>query len=105
MIRDNPVLKRMIATGEEQVGEIASQLLPNEAFRAALKKTVTAGIEAKGIARRNVKIALSSLNVPTAEDVKKLEGKIEELERVFEGLSARITELARKNGREPPSET
>ena len=31
-----------------------------------------------------------------------LEGKIEDLERVFETLSARITELARKNGREHP---
>jgi uncharacterized Ntn-hydrolase superfamily protein len=105
MLRDNSVLKKMIATGEEQVGKIASQLLGNEAFMAALQKTVNAAIEAKGIAMRNVQTALASLNVPTAEDVKKLEGKIEELERVFEGLSARITELARKNGREPPPET
>jgi uncharacterized Ntn-hydrolase superfamily protein len=102
MLRDNSVLKKMIATGEEQVGKIASQLLSNEAFMAALQRTVNAAIEAKGIAMRNVQMALASLNVPTAEDVKKLEGKIEELERVFEGLSERITELARKNGREPP---
>ena len=99
MLRDNSVLKKMIATGEEQVGKIASQLLSNEAFMAALQKTVNAAIEAKGIAMRNVQTALASLNVPTAEDVKKLEGKIEDLERVFETLSARITELARKNGR------
>jgi polyhydroxyalkanoate synthesis regulator phasin len=102
MLRDNPVLKKMIATGEEQVGKIASQLLSNEAFMAALQKTVNAAIEAKGIAVRNVQLALSSLNVPTAGDVKKLEGKIEELERAFEGLSTRITEMAKKNGREPP---
>jgi uncharacterized Ntn-hydrolase superfamily protein len=102
MLRDNSVLKKMIATGEEQVGKIASQLLSNEAFMAALQKTVNAAIEAKGIAMRNVQTALASLNVPTAEDVKKLEGKIEDLERVFETLSARITELAKKNGREPP---
>ena len=102
MLRDNSVLKKMIATGEEQVGKIASQLLSNEAFMAALQKTVNAAIEAKGIAMRNVQTALASLNVPTAEDVKKLEGKNEDLERVFETLSARITELARKNGREHP---
>jgi len=102
MLRENSVLKKMIATGEEQVGKFASQLLNNEAFMAALQKTVNAAVEAKGIAMRNVQIALSSLNVPTAGDVKKLEGKIEELERVFETLSARITELAKKNGREPP---
>ena len=102
MLRDNPVLKKMIATGEEQVGKLASQLLSNEAFMAALQKTVNAAIEAKGIALRNVQIALAGLNVPTAEDVKKLEGKIEDLERVFETLSTRITELAKKTGREPP---
>src|SRR2546430_15998704 len=102
MLRDNPVLKKMIATGEEHVGKLASQLLSNEAFMAALQKTVNAAIEAKGIALRNVQIALAGLNVPTAEDVKKREGKIEELERLFEGLAAKITELAKKNGRERP---
>ncbi|HZX65306.1 MAG TPA: hypothetical protein VFE76_07930, partial [Myxococcales bacterium] len=60
---------------------------------------------AKGIAMRNVQLALSSLNVPTAEDVKKLEGKIEELERVFETLSVRISDLAKKNSREPPADS
>jgi polyhydroxyalkanoate synthesis regulator phasin len=105
MLRDNSVLKKMIATGEEQIGKFASQLLNNEAFMAALQKTVNAAVEAKGIAMRNVQFALSSLNVPTGEDVKKLEGKIEELERVFETLSARITELAKKNGKEPPAES
>jgi polyhydroxyalkanoate synthesis regulator phasin len=105
MLRDNSVLKKMIATGEEQVGKIASQLLSNEAFMAALQKTVNAAIEAKGIAMRNVQLALSSLNVPTAGDVKKLEGKIEELERAFEGLSTRITDMAKKNGRGQPPES
>src|SRR2546430_9540602 len=102
MLRDNPVLRKMIATGEEQVGKIASQLLSNEAFMAALQKTVNAAIEAKGIAMRNVQTALASLNVPTGEDVKKLEGKIEDLERLFETLSARITELPTQDGREHP---
>ena len=45
--------------------------------------------------------ALSTLNVPTSSDVKKLEGKIDELERVFEALTAKIAELQKKN--EPPA--
>ncbi|HVI24032.1 MAG TPA: hypothetical protein VM691_11145 [Myxococcales bacterium] len=105
MLRENSMLKKMIATGEEQVGKFASQLLNNDSFMAALQKTVNAAVEAKGIAMRNVQLALSSLNVPTAEDVKKLEGKIEELERVFETLSVRISDLAKKNTREPPAES
>ena len=102
MLRDNSVLKKMIATGEQRVGKLAAQLLSNETFMAALQKTVNAAIEAKGIVERNLQTALSTLNVPTAGDVKKLEGKIEELERVFEGLSARIAELQKKNGHESP---
>ncbi|MFL5277080.1 MAG: hypothetical protein ACJ79O_20375 [Myxococcales bacterium] len=105
MLRENSMLKKMIATGEEQVGKFASQLLNNDSFMAALQKTVNAAVEAKGIAMRNVQLALSSLNVPTAEDVKKLEGKIEELERVFETLSVRISDLAKKNSREPPADS
>jgi polyhydroxyalkanoate synthesis regulator phasin len=97
MLRDNDVLKKMIATGEERVGKIASQLLSNEKIMAALQKTVSAALEAKGAVERNLHLALSTLNVPTSTDVKKLEGKIEELERVFEGLSAKITELQKRD--------
>ena len=42
---------------------------------------------------RNVQTALSTMNIPTAGDVKKLEGKIEELEKVFEALSTKITDM------------
>ena len=102
MLRDNAVLKKMIATGEERVGKIASQLLSNEKIMGALQKTVSAAMEAKGVVERNFHMALSTLNVPTAGDVKKLEGKIEELERVFEGLSAKIAALQKKDGGPPP---
>ncbi|HKC58999.1 MAG TPA: hypothetical protein VKB92_02855 [Myxococcales bacterium] len=99
MLRDNPVLKKMIATGEERVGKIATQLLSNEKLMGALQKTVSAALEAKGLVERNVQSVLSTMNIPTAGDVQRLQGKIEELERVFEGLSAKIAELQQ---REPP---
>jgi len=93
MLRDNPVLKKMIATGEQRVGKIATQLLSNEKLMGALQKTVSAALEAKGLVERNVQSVLSTMNIPTAGDVQRLQGKIEELERVFEGLSAKIAEL------------
>jgi polyhydroxyalkanoate synthesis regulator phasin len=100
MLRDNPMLKKIIATGEERVGKLASQLLSSEKLMGALQKTVSAALEAKGMVERNLQSALSTLNVPTSSDVKKLEGKIDELERVFEALTAKIAELQKKN--EPP---
>jgi len=96
MLREKPVFKRMIATGEEQMSKLASQLLSNERFMSALQKTVSAALDAKGTMEKGVQTALAAMNIPTAGDVKKLEGKIEELEKVFEGLSAKIAELQKK---------
>ena len=96
MLRDNEVLKKMIATGEERMSKLASQLLQNETFMGALQKTMSAALDVKATAERAAQSALSAMNIPTSGDVKKLEGKIDELEKVFEGLSAKIAELQKE---------
>src|SRR5689334_16315171 len=96
MLRENPMLKKMIATGEERISKIASQLLSNEKFMGTLQKAVSAALEAKGTVEKAAQTALSAMNLPTSADVKKLEGKIEELEKVFESLSAKISALNQK---------
>jgi len=101
MLRDNPVFKKMIATGEERVGKLATHLLANEKLMGALQKTVSAALEAKGVVERNVQSVLSTMNIPTANDVQRLQGKIDELERVFEGLSAKIAELQKREASAP----
>ena len=50
---------------------------------------------------RAAQTALGAMNIPTTGDVKKLESKIEELEKVFEGLSAKIAELQKKDSQPP----
>ena len=102
-LRENPMLKKMIATGEEKMSKIASQLLGNERFMGALQKAVTAGMEARGTLERAAQTALSAMNIPTSGDVKKLESKIEELEKVFEGLTSKIAELQKKEAAPPAS--
>ena len=101
MLRDNEVLKKMIATGEERMSKLASQLLQSETFMGALQKTMSAALDVKGAAERAAHTALGAMNIPTTGDVRKLEGKIEELEKVFEGLSAKIAELQKKDGSGP----
>ncbi len=103
MIRDNSLLQKMIAKGEQRMGKIAQELLSNERVMGVLQKTVSAALEAKGLVERNVQTALSTMNIPTAGDVRKLEGKIEELEKVFETLTGKIGELQRETGKPPPS--
>ena len=97
MLRDNAVLKKMIATGEERMSKLASQLLANETLMGALQRTMSAALEAKATAERAAQTALGAMNIPTSGDVRKLEGKIDELEKVFEGLSAKIAELQKQN--------
>ena len=104
MLRDNPVFKKMIATGEERVGKLATHLLANEKLMGALQKTVSAALEAKGVLERNVQSVLSTMNIPTANDVQRLQGKIDELERVFEGLSAKIAELQKREAPLPSAQ-
>ena len=105
MLRDNEVLKKMIATGEERMSKIASQLLQNETFMSALQKTMSAALDVKATAERAAQSALAAMNIPTSGDVKKLEGKIDELEKVFEGLSAKIAELQKKEVPPQPPQT
>ncbi len=102
LLRENTLFKKMIATGEERMSKLASQLLSNETFMGALQKAVSATLDVKATAERAAQTALGAMNIPTASDVKKLESKIEELEKVFEGLSARIAELQKKEAPPPP---
>lgn len=105
MLRDHPLLKKMIETGEERMSKLASDLLSNEKVMGAIQRTVSAALEAKGLAERSVRNALSSMNIPTAGDVKKLESKIEELEKVFDTLTEKVGALQKeKRGGEPARE-
>lgn len=92
-LRDNPILKQLMQTGEERMSKFATAVLSNEKVMGAIQKTVSSALDAKGVLERNVQNVLSTMNVPTAADVHKLEGKIEDLEKVFESLTSRITEL------------
>ena len=92
-LRENPMLKKMIATGEERMSKIAMNLLSNEKLMNALQKSIATAMDAKAAVEKNTQALLSSLNIPTSGDVKKLEGKIEELEKVFESLTNKISEL------------
>lgn len=93
MLTENPLLKKMLQTGEERVGKLASQLLANEKFMAAVQRLVSNALDAKGTLERAAQTALSAMNVPSQADVKRLSEKIDELERVFEALSEKLDDL------------
>ena len=94
MITDNPIFKRMMTTGEEQIGRLASQLIGNERFMAAVQTAVTRALSAKGMLDQQVAGAMQAMHVPTTNDVKKVNDRLDELERIFEGLAHKVDGIA-----------
>ncbi len=98
MLRDNPVMKRLVETGEERVGKLAQQLLSNERFVSAIQSIVTGTLAAKGTLDKSLRSALSAMNLPTSSDVSSLKSKVEDLERLLASVESKLDGMTR-NGK------
>ena len=96
MLKDNPVMKKLVETGEEQVGRLAQQLLANERFVSALQALVSKTLMAKGTLDKSLRSALSAANLPSTSDVEALKGKVDDLERMLASIEAKVDALGRK---------
>lgn len=93
----NPVVKRILRSGEQQVGRIASQLMANERFVAGLQAVVQRTLSAKGFMDRNLRLVLSAMNLPSTSDVRALHDRLDDLERLVSEIDEKVGNL----GREP----
>ncbi len=89
----NPVMKKIVATGEEQVGKIAQQLMSNEKFVAAVQKLISSTLSAKGTVDKSIRTALSAMNLPSTADLELIRGKVEELESLLSQVEGKVDEL------------
>lgn len=96
MLKDNPVMKKLVETGEERVGKIAQQLLSNEKFVAAIQTLVSRSLQAKGTLDKSLRSALSAMNLPSTADVELLRGKVEDLERMLSSIEGKVEKLQSK---------
>lgn len=94
MLRDNPVMKKLVETGEERVGKLAQQLLSNEKFVTAVQSIVSQALAAKGTLDKSLRSALSAMNLPSTADVEALRGKVDELERLLSSIESKLDTLA-----------
>ena len=99
MLKENPMFKKMFELGEEQVGKLAQQLLSNEKFVNAMQTIVGNTLKAKGLMDKNVRMALSAMNLPSVADVENLKKKLDELEETIERLEECVTKLSEKTGK------
>jgi len=88
------VLKTLLSQGEEQFGKVAAQLVSNPAFVNAVQTAVTRAVAAKGFLDSALANALQGAHVPTTADMQKLNDRLDELERIFEGLVEKVDRIA-----------
>jgi polyhydroxyalkanoate synthesis regulator phasin len=96
MLKNNPVMKKLVATGEERVGKIAQQLLSNEKFVGAVQSIVSRTLAAKGTLDKSLRTALSAMNLPSTGDLEILREKVDELERLLSSVEGKVDQLIEK---------
>jgi len=93
MLKNNPVMKRLVETGEERIGKITQQLLSNERFVAAEQSLVSRSLAAKGTLDKSLRATLSAMNVPSTADLENLRGKVDDLERTLSSVEGKMDSL------------
>jgi hypothetical protein len=97
-LRDNPVMKRLVETGEERIGKLAQQLLSNEKFVSTIQTLVTRSLAAKGTLDKSLRSALAAMNLPSTADLELLRGKVEDLERLLSSIESKVDALSGPKG-------
>jgi hypothetical protein len=97
-LRDNPVMKRLVETGEERIGKLAQQLLSNEKFVSTIQTLVTRSLAAKGTLDKSLRSALAAMNLPSTSDLELLRGKVEDLERLLSSIESKVDALSGPKG-------
>lgn len=93
MLKNNPVMKKLVETGEERIGKLAQQLLSNEKFVTAVQSLVSRSLAAKGTLDKSLRSALSAMNLPSTADVELLRNKVEDVERLLSAVEAKVERL------------
>ncbi|MBN1209925.1 MAG: hypothetical protein JXB05_34055 [Myxococcaceae bacterium] len=93
MLKNNPVMKKLVETGEERIGKIAQQLLSNEKFVAMVQALVSRSLAAKGTLDTALRTALSAMNLPSTADLELLRNKVDELEKLLSSVEGKVDTL------------
>jgi polyhydroxyalkanoate synthesis regulator phasin len=96
MLKNNPMMKKLVETGEARVGKLVQQLMSNEKFVSGVQSIVGKAFSAKGTLDKSIKGALSAMNLPSTGDLDVLKEKIEELETLLDKLDSKLDALASK---------
>jgi len=86
----NPLLRRALQAGEEQVGKAVAKVLASESVASGVQILLSGAVQARATIERGVTQALHAANLPSKDDVASLRKKLEELEAMIDGLAERV---------------
>ena len=86
----NPLLRRALQAGEEQVGRMVGKVLANDGVATGFQTLLSGAVQARATLERGVSQALHAANLPSRDDVDALRKKLEELEAMIDGLAEKV---------------
>lgn len=79
--------------GEEKLGQLADEILSSPHITEALAAALTRAAQTKGKVDRNLQLLLGALNLPSRQDLTKLQSKIEALQGSLVNLNIKVDRL------------
>src|SRR5512147_2391723 len=90
LVRNNPLLRKALAAGEEQVGKALGTLLASDGLSGGLRTLAAGAAQAKETLEKGVAQALHAANLPSKDDVEGLRRRLDELESMLDGLAEKV---------------
>jgi len=98
VVKNNPLLRKALEAGEEQVGKVVGKLLASDGLGGGLQALVSGAAQARETLEKGVAQALHAANLPSKEDVAALKRRLEELETMLDGLARKVDAPGRGRG-------
>ncbi|MFM7144127.1 MAG: hypothetical protein ACKO2K_19665 [Alphaproteobacteria bacterium] len=95
--------QRLLGVGEERVGAFVGELLSSPQVADAIGKALSGAARTKGTVDRNMQMVLSTLNVPTRQDLATLTAKVEALQGSLVNLNIKLDRLIAATAAQPSS--
>jgi hypothetical protein len=86
----NPLFKKALEAGEEQVGKVLGKVLASDGLTGGFQSLAGTARAARETLERGMSQALHAANLPSRDDVAALKRRLEELETMLDGLSEKV---------------
>ncbi len=92
-LKSNPMVQRLVQSGEAQVTRLVQLVLSNEKFVSSVQSVVQTTLSAKGTFDKSVRAALGAMSLTTTADRDLLRERLGALEAVVSRLDQRVGQL------------